>query len=493
MQQGTRQPKGPKPPQPPNPPPPDRRRIIAAGALALLLLTAVGWFVFIRPEDEHADAAGRRLAGTITVGAMYPLEGTNKEESEDIIKGERFAAYYINSRDDLKLPPPALPGGTGLRGARLKLVARDSGERCHAAETFNRLVHADNAVAVLGAYESTITLRGILAANNAKVPLVSEMASAAFLTERPQEPGEQLGGCPETQPDPRPSDWFFRVGPNDRQAAQEFLSLFAANSTRTNRKPRAMILHESSDIYGNSAARVTEVLAREAGMTTQKLPYHTVLGGQGKSLCRRLATLVHKIATATPAPDVLFAASYPPDAIAAVQTMKQEGDYTPPALLTFGGGFLSKSFIAGAAKRSARCSKLPTTDPSGIVSRALWSRRIALSRRVTRPIVEAFESRFGEQMNARSAAGFTAMLTVAQAISDAGSRKPSRIRDALRNLDLPGKSTIMPWRGIKFDTNGQNTKARFVLQQIIDGDYVDVYPDDLAARFAIWPLRLARK
>jgi branched-chain amino acid transport system substrate-binding protein len=481
MQQGSSQPQ-----------PHDPRWVIAAGALGLLLLIVVGWFIFVRPGDEHAPTPGPHLAGTITVGAMYPLEGTNKEESDDIVNGERFAMEYINSRDDLKLPSPALPGGAGLLGARLKLVARDSGDRCHAVATFNRLVRADHAVAVLGAYESTTTLRGIVAADRAKVPFLSETASAPSLTERAQ-PGKPLGGCGEPQTDPRPSSWFFRVGPSDRQAAKEFLSLFAANSKRANRQPRVAVLHESSDIYGNGAARVTEVQAKKEGMTTEKLPYHTVLGRNGKSPCGKLARLVHKIATATPPPDVLFAASYPFDAIAAVQTMKQEGDYTPPALLTFGGGFLTSSFISDVAKPSVLCPGLPTADPTGIITRALWSRRIALGSRGARPIVEAYEEHFREQMTPPAAAGFTAMMTVAQAISDARSRTPGRIRDALRTLELPSKATIMPWRGIKFDGNGQNTRARFVLQQIIDGDYVDVYPDDLAARDVIWPLTRARK
>ncbi len=490
MQHGTRQPDT---SQPGNPSLRDRRRIIAAGALALLLLIVVGWFIFVRPGDEHADTPGSPPAGTITVGALYPLEGPNKEESTDIIQGEQFAAQYINSRDDLKLPSPALPGGAGLLGARLKLVTRDSRDRCHTVATFNRLVRADHAVAVLGAYESTTTLRGIVAADHAKVPFLSETASAPSLTKRPKNPGKPLSGCGGTQKDPRPSKWFFRVGPSDSRAAEEFLSLFAANSTVANRRPRATILHESGDVYGNSTARVTEMLAEKKGMTVQNVVYPTVLGTHGKSPCQKLMDVVHKIATATRRPDVLFVASYPSDAIATVQTMKQEGDYTPPALLTFGGGFLSSSFISDVAKPSGLCPGLPTADPAGIVTRALWSRRIARGSRGARPIVEAYEKRFHERMTPPAAAGFTTMMTVAQAISDARSTNPGRIRDELRRLELPREATIMPWRGIKFDGNGQNTRATFVLQQIIDGDYVDVFPDELAARSVIWPLTRARK
>jgi len=318
MQHGQRHSPVPKQPEPFVP-----SRAYAIGALLLVLLAAGGWLIFIRPGDDPVAPRAR----TITVGAMYPLQGTNAKESEDILDGERFAVEYINSLDDLKLPSPALPGGAGLRGATLKLVARDSGDRCHADATFRQLVDRHKAVAVLGAYQSTTTLRAILAADRLKVPLVNESASAPSLTERSRKP--RISGCGRSQADPRPSDWFFRVGPSDREAAKQYLSLFAANYTPTARKPRVAILHESDDIYGNGAAQATETLARKQGMTARQFKYHTVLGPNGESPCTRLRTLVSQIAAYRP--DVLFVASYPPDSIAAVQTMKEQGDYTPGA------------------------------------------------------------------------------------------------------------------------------------------------------------------
>jgi branched-chain amino acid transport system substrate-binding protein len=467
-------------------PTPLPRWIYAVSAMAVVLLGVSGWLIFGGSGDEPGGAVAR--GPTITIGAMYPQD-TNSEESDDVLRGERFAVEYINSRADLKLPSPALPGGAGLLGARLKLVPRDSGDRCHAEATFDRLVDHDNAVAVLGAYESTITLRAILAADRRRVPLLSESASAPSLTDPPSTPGKPLRGCAKPRTDPRPSDWFFRVGPSDRETAGRFLSLFAASRTPTYEKPKVAILHESNDIFGNSTARVTETLAKKRGMTARQFKYHAVIGSHARSPCARLQTLVGEIADYRP--DVVFAASYSLDAIAVVQTMKQQR-YTPPALLTFGAGFLIKSFVAGVAKRSPLCLRLPTADAAGIVSRSSWSRRIALDNPAARPIVEAYEKRFGP-MNSRSAAGFTTMLTVAQAIRDAGSSQPDRIRDALQRLDLPSAATIMPWRGVRFDASGQNTRAEFMVQQVIDGRYVDVYPHDLAARPVIWPLALARK
>ena len=38
-------------------------------------------------------------------------------------------------------------------------------------------------------------------------------------------------------------------------------------------------------------------------------------------------------------------------------------------------------------------------------------------------------------------------------------------------LNVPADATIMPWSGIKFDDNGQNTQAQVILQQAIAGRY----------------------
>jgi branched-chain amino acid transport system substrate-binding protein len=453
----------------------------------VVLLAAGAWLVFRGPGDDSPGTVASSPPRTNTVGAIYPQLGANSEESKDILSGETFATEYVNSRHDLKLPAPALPGGDGLLGATLKLVSIDSVDRCQAGATFRQLVDREGAVAVLGAYESTLTLRSILAADEREVPLVSDTASAPSLTERPRKP--QLDGCGESRTDPRPSRWFFRVGPSDREAAEQFLELVARHKPR-DRKPRVAILHESNDIFGNNAARVTEALAQQRGMEARQFKYHTVIGSHGESPCKPLKALIPEIAGYHP--DAVIAASYPPDAIAAVQTMKDR-NYSPPALLTFGAGFLTDSFISEVENSHPRCSGLPTADPAGIVARTPWSRRIALSNPAVRPVVKAYEDRFGERMNPRSAAGFTAMLLVAQAIHKAGSTRPFEIRDALHDLKLPAAATIMPWDGVRFDASGQNTRAHFVLQQIIDGGYVDVYPKARASRGLIWPLAAARK
>jgi branched-chain amino acid transport system substrate-binding protein len=91
-------------------------------------------------------------------------------------------------------------------------------------------------------------------------------------------------------------------------------------------------------------------------------------------------------------------------------------------------------------------------------------------------------------LNDDAARAFTAVMTLAQAIDDAGSADPADIRSALANIDVPGRDTIMPWDGVKFDDSHQNTGARGVVEQIQKGRYRLVYPFDVAQTRLRWPM-----
>ncbi len=78
------------------------------------------------------------------------------------------------------------------------------------------------------------------------------------------------------------------------------------------------------------------------------------------------------------------------------------------------------------------------------------------------------------------------MQVLADAIDRAGSSKPEDIRQALVKTDIPGNQTIMPWKGIKFDSTGQNTEATPVIQQISQGVYHTIYPFDIAVQAPVW-------
>jgi branched-chain amino acid transport system substrate-binding protein len=46
----------------------------------------------------------------------------------------------------------------------------------------------------------------------------------------------------------------------------------------------------------------------------------------------------------------------------------------------------------------------------------------------------------------------------------------------------------MPWKGIRFDGQGQNMFGSGILVQIVDGKYHTIWPFNLATRDVTWPM-----
>ena len=96
----------------------------------------------------------------------------------------------------------------------------------------------------------------------------------------------------------------------------------------------------------------------------------------------------------------------------------------------------------------------------------------------------------GRDLSDVPARAFTGFMALANAINNAGSTDPEKIRQALVNLDMSSDSLIVPYRGIKFGADGQNEKTRGILMQVQGGKYCTVYPFELAACKLQYPIQL---
>ena len=94
----------------------------------------------------------------------------------------------------------------------------------------------------------------------------------------------------------------------------------------------------------------------------------------------------------------------------------------------------------------------------------------------------------GRDLSDVPARAFTGFMALANAINNAGSTDPKKIQKALQELDMSSESLIVPYRGIKFGPDGQNTKTRGILMQVQNGKYCTVYPFELAACELMYPM-----
>jgi branched-chain amino acid transport system substrate-binding protein len=169
-------------------------------------------------------------------------------------------------------------------------------------------------------------------------------------------------------------------------------------------------------------------------------------------------------------PDVLFLmTSTGDDAVHVLKTMETMG-YRPPQIFVFGRGVFSEPQALQAAGTAAE----------GLFYGTAWSREIAGRSTIAKAVMEQYEARFNQPMSETAAGTFTAVLTLAEAIDNAGSTDSQRVRAALINLDIPGRETIMPWSGVRFDTSShQNVAANGVVEQRVGDAFQVVYPGEL--------------
>jgi branched-chain amino acid transport system substrate-binding protein len=382
--------------------------------------------------------------GEVRIGLLAPLSGQNRAAGQDALHGAQLAAALVNGEEG---PVPLLgvtsTGLRGLGGPKMTIVPADTGSGpltapAQGATRAATLVTQDRVVALVGAYDGEVTAAASQRTERLGVPFVNGDTSTGYLTER---------GL----------DWFFRTGPTDRMFGEAFFSTLRQEKVR----PKRISVLYTTDAPGEGLHRVLHQLAPEADYDEHGM----VKFDPGKAnLVPELEELRDK-----KQPEVLFlVTSTGSDALRVLKTMGDIG-YRPPEIFAFGGGFSEPQVLqaAGAAGE-------------GLFYSSAWSREVAARNPSAKPIMDRYEGRFSAAMSEVAAGSFTAVLTLAAAIDAAGSVDPQRVRAALIGLDLPGRSTIMPWSGVRFDTSHQNARAAGTVEQVVQGGFRVVFPNELA-------------
>ena len=390
----------------------------------------------------------------VRIGVLAPLSGPDKAVGTDSLRGAQLAAALL-SGDEVELSLAGIGSGglSRLGSPAVTVIQGDTaGKADRGASEAARLVGAERVTGLVGAYHADVTNSASQRSERLGVPFVNGDASAEFLTER---------GL----------DWFFRTGPTDRTLAESFFSALGVVGDQDDR-PETVAIINATDQRGTVAADLTRTLAVQGGF--QVVAQATFAPGE-----QNLAAAVGQVQAKEP--DAVFVVTS-----AADQTQRALGAFTrlgynPPGLLVFGAGFFETPALQAAG-----------ADGQGLLASAGWSREVAARNPAAKPVIELYEETYGSPMNEVAAGSFTAVLTLAKAMNDAGSVEPDRVRAALLNLDIPGRDTIMPWNGVRFDATHQNSGAAGVVEQVDNDALRVVFPDELAQDPARWPLADAR-
>jgi branched-chain amino acid transport system substrate-binding protein len=174
--------------------------------------------------------------------------------------------------------------------------------------------------------------------------------------------------------------------------------------------------------------------------------------------------------------DVLLPSSYTSDTFLLLRTAK-ELDYNPKLIVAQNAGFTDPTFITTMGK-----------DAEGAITRSPYNSD--LEGRI--PLLAKVNAIFKKHSNGRDlsdvpARAFTGFMTLMDAFNRAGSTDPEKLRTALIATDIPPDQLIVPYRGVKFDANGQNDLVRPILMQVQKGKYCTIYPFELASCEVLYP------
>jgi branched-chain amino acid transport system substrate-binding protein len=378
---------------------------------------------------------------SVKVGAIYPLSG-NAASAGGFSKAaiELVVDLVNHGNPDLKDVPLADGKGLpGLGGAKIEVIFADNqGTPAAGQNQALRLITEEKVVALIGAYQSGITVTTSAMAERHGIPFLAPESVAANLTERGFK-------------------WFFRATPVAGDFARAY-SEFLKEQHAAGRKTASIAVVNENTEYGNSVASVIkEQFAKDGHNITLVIPY----SANTTDVQPQVLQLKQKN------PDVVIFISYTSDAILYAKTMK-DLNWKPAIMIADDAGFNDPSFVATSGALV-----------EGLVNRSSFA--VGKPGSVSAVINELYKKKTGNDLDDPSARAMQGMLIMADAINRAGSTEPAKIQAALKATDLKASQVITGYDGVKFDDKGQNVLASSLITQLQGGKYVPVWPKDKAA------------
>lgn len=387
---------------------------------------------------------------TVRIGALWPLSGPAAREGQEAKAAIELAKDIINNKTDLKgVPMAETEGLPALGGAKIEIVWADSQGKPEIgrAET-ERLITAEKVVALIGCYQSAVAL--------AATP-VSERYGIPFLV------------ADATNPDicKKGFKTVFRTTPINTAYVRDAQDMIEEFQKKLGTNYRKVVFSHDPSFQGVDYTKDGKELAEKRG--------YQVLG---------------TIATQDPAtdvtPDVLKIKSLQPDILIlhhysgnAILLQKAFGKYKldVKVMIAYSNSYNLSDFMNGAGKE-ADYLFTPGTFPPRLIG----------TQAKIQQVNEMFKKRSGlDRMSDVAARDIQALLVMADAVNRAKSTDPAAVVKALSETNLNQDQVIMPWKGVRFDSNGENVLSSIVMQQILKGQYEIVWPSNMASAQAVWP------
>ena len=383
---------------------------------------------------------------TIKVGILKPLTGPAATIGRKFADAHLFAIEEINKNGGIK----------SLNGAKLEAVVADTQSMPETGITeCEKLITVNKVVAILGAFQSSVTYPTTQVAERHGVPYIVPNSTADAITER---------GFKYTFGVRQKASWY---------PLSQFGFIRDIGETTGVKAKTFAFLHEDTEWGMSTSEGWKKWLDKNGNKNGFKLSLDLPYPHSAPDLSSEITRLKAS------APDVLIAASYTPDAILLGRSM-DELDFRPRL------GFI------GSAAGHSDTTYLKALGPlaEGDFSFAGWSKDLKM------PVVKEFS----EKMDAKFGKGkwvwmqaycYASMYVLKDALERAASIDREAIRDALAKTRIcEGPATILPLKSdcLVFDEQ-QQLHTYAVVTQVQNGRFVSVWPFGMAGKQAVWPVK----
>ncbi|MFI4999736.1 MAG: ABC transporter substrate-binding protein [Reyranellales bacterium] len=346
----------------------------------------------------------------IVIGVSTPQTGVAAVASEWEMWGVNLAVEEINASG-------------GLLGRKVETMVLDN--KCNPSEgvnVANKLVEA-KVVAIEGAHCSSAHLASMKIVADAKIPMVTGIASSPQITE--------LAG-------PGRNEYSFRISPGDA-AMMDALGIYLG--TKKEWKTVAVV-GEDTD-FGRGGADAFKAVATKAGVTIVSTDFHPPNAPDFTSILTRLQQRK---------PDAIALFQVGGDAINFLRQAMQLGVHIP---------------YTGRAELGGR--NQPIIDAGGMEnSISAWTYNAEIDSPLNKAFVAKIMAKHNSKPYLQTWGAYDSIRVIAQAIKAAGSTDGPKVKDAIKNM----KFTNVMGKDVTFDDH--NSAGHWVVLQTVKNKKIGV-------------------
>lgn len=387
----------------------------------------------------------------IKIGFLTPLTGTSAALGKQVLDAAKMLVDLINdAHPESKMFLAEKAGLPNLNGAKIELVVADhKSDATVAVAEAKRLITEEKVVGLTGEYTSAL------------------IKAIAPVTEQYEIPFLAAGSAVTLTDGSIPLKWFFRFGVTDATYIKDTFEFMKMLNDTQNAGIKTVAFFSEDSEFGANIVKQEYIYAKEFN-------FEVVEDIKYPANATNLTAEVLKLKKADP--DVLVMASFVSDALLFMNTA-QEQKYSPRLIIGQRGGFIQPDYLKAMGSKN-----------DYILTTGSWS--ADLKSPVGQELIKLYPEKYsgGAALSDAHVKDIACLHFLAMAINQAGTTESKAVAAALRNLKYDMATLVIAWKGIAINEFGQNTLSNGIVAQFKDGKYQTVYPADVAAMKAVYPM-----